>query len=172
MISSWGVNWLFDGSGNSYPNNKDLTYTNLTSSHGSSQRLDKDLGHMWWLRSITLSNIPLFPKSPKLPLSNRYSLLKMNTLHIQHKTFRLSKMVLPQQSLLKSLTHSSSRLCWSLKKTCKTSRSLLDALGTSEAQASKFYEGQSLDQLFPLINYNPKSKIHSTLVSYQENLKT
>jgi len=43
LISSRGVNWLFYESGNSYTNNRNPTNTNLTSSHGSFQRLDKDL---------------------------------------------------------------------------------------------------------------------------------
>jgi hypothetical protein len=86
-----------------------------TSSHGSFQKLDKDLEHNRWLWSYTLHSIPLFPKSLELTLPNRYPLLKKTTLHIHIKTSKLSKIALPQQPLLKSLIYSSFPLCWSLK---------------------------------------------------------
>jgi hypothetical protein len=41
LISSQGVNRLFHGSGSLYPNNRNPIDTNLTTSHGSFQRLDK-----------------------------------------------------------------------------------------------------------------------------------
>jgi hypothetical protein len=44
FISSLGVNKLFSESGISYPNNKNPIDTNLTTSHASSQKLDKDSG--------------------------------------------------------------------------------------------------------------------------------
>jgi hypothetical protein len=56
----------------------------LTSSHGFFQRLDINSiqkQRMWF---ITLPSIPLFPKSPELPLCNKYSLLKWT-----HCTFTL-----------------------------------------------------------------------------------
>jgi hypothetical protein len=105
-------------SGNSYFNNKNPTSAIPTSLHGYFQKLDKDSKHNRWMWFYTLHNIPLFPKSLELPLSNRYSLLRMTTLHTHIKTPKLSKMMLRQQPLLKSLTHSSFLLCWSLKWKC------------------------------------------------------
>ncbi len=45
LISSQGANWLLNESGSSYFNNRNPTSTLSTSSHGSSQKLDKDSKH-------------------------------------------------------------------------------------------------------------------------------
>jgi hypothetical protein len=115
LISTQGANRLFNESGSSYFNNKNPTSTISTSSHGCSQKLDKNSKQNRWMWFYTLHSIPLFPKSLELPLSSRYSLLKMTTLHTHIKTPKLSKMMLPQQPILKSLIHLSFPLCWSLK---------------------------------------------------------
>lgn len=49
-----------------------------------------------------LNSIPLFPKSPNLPLSSKYFLLRMTRLHIHIKTPKLSKTMMAQQPFLKS----------------------------------------------------------------------
>jgi hypothetical protein len=42
LISSLGVNMLFHRNGNTYPTTKNPIETNLTTSHDSSQKLNKD----------------------------------------------------------------------------------------------------------------------------------
>jgi hypothetical protein len=52
LISFRGVNWLLNGSCSSYLNNRNLTNINLTSSHGSFKRLNKDSRQKQWMWSI------------------------------------------------------------------------------------------------------------------------
>jgi hypothetical protein len=78
-------------------------------------------------------SIPLFPKSRNLPLSNKYSLFRMTTVHIHIKTPKLSKMMMAQQPFLKSWSHSSFPL-FSLRCKHYTSYFHPDTFGTTEDQ--------------------------------------
>ncbi len=68
LISSQGINWLLNESGNSYFNNRIPIDTTLTSSHGFSQKLDRNLRQKRWMWSITL---PISPCSQN-PWSSHY----------------------------------------------------------------------------------------------------
>ncbi len=108
----------------------------------------------------------------ELPLSSRYSFVRMNTLHIQLKIPKPSNKELPKQLLQKSLTHSSSPLCWSLKKNHARPLNLfLTLLAQWKFKRQDFMRAKTLDQLLLLTNYNVKIQNHYTLASYHENLK-
>jgi hypothetical protein len=89
---------------------------------------------------------PFVPKTPRAPIMQQVFFSRWNTLYTQFKIPKVIKHELPQQPLQKSLTLSSSPLCWSLK-TCKTSRPLPYSLGTAEVQASRFLWVNRLNQV-------------------------
>ncbi len=49
LISFLKVNKLLNGNGSSYPNNRNPIDTNLTTSHGSCKRLNRNYGHNQWV---------------------------------------------------------------------------------------------------------------------------
>jgi hypothetical protein len=67
LISSQGVNWLLNESGNSYFNNKNPTDTILTSSHDSSHKP----GQRFKIEVMSViyytSQYPFIPKTPGVP---------------------------------------------------------------------------------------------------------
>ncbi len=104
----------------------------------------------------------MFPKPPKFPQCSKYSLFRMK--HIAHSIQdpQGHQTWAATQPFQKSLTRSSSPLCWSLKKNCKTCRPFLDTLNVAEVQASRFLWANNLNQVLSLANYNTQIQIDYT----------
>jgi hypothetical protein len=162
LISSLGINKLFHRNDSSYPTTE-------------TPQIPTQQLHMIPLRDwieikagLMKCNIFYSPISPsRKPWSshkcNRYFLFKME--HIEHSSSQdpqNQNTWAATQPLQKFLTHSSSPLCRSLQKTCKTSRPFLNILGVAEVQSSKFFRSNSPNQVLFLINYNTQRSKSST----------
>jgi hypothetical protein len=157
-ISSLGVNRLLHGNGSSYPTIE--TPQKLT------QLLPMIPFRDWTKIQGRIGECNLF-YSPVSPCSqnprsshNATSTLSLgwNTLHTDH--IKIPKVIKHE------LPHNHSKNPWHTyhlpcvdpkKKTCKTSRPLLDILGIAKVQASGFFWSNSPNQVLSLPNYNTQN---------------
>jgi hypothetical protein len=117
-----------------------------------------------------LFSIPLFPKWSELPQCSKYFLLGMK--HIAHSAQdpHGHQTWAATQPFQKSLTRSSSPLCWSFQK--KHARPFPDTFGAVEVQLSRFLWSNNLNQVLSRAKYNTQIQIDYTLPNYPKSLAT